>query len=764
MARRLQLPGVDEANFDVLRVVAEYLSGDHTGPWALVLDNADDLEMFTKREESADRPPLATFLPKSPQGSILITSRDAHVGFAMIGNHPVYVSPLSKEHASILLYGAISSSKATNEKQIDYKVIEDIVSILDNLPLAITQASAYINRNQISAAQYLEELTESDAGLQALLSENQYDLRRGLDSINSVVRTWKLSFDRIEMKNVSAARLLCVMSHFNRQSIPRELLRGCSESQQRLTSDLGILQAFSLIQVDKDTCLYSMHRLVQFVTCVWQNLQGTKKYYEKIAISLISAVFPLPENENISLWQLLLPHAYVMCNYQFDNEDSLEQLATLLHNVSWYELQQSRYKKAKDSCSTAVEILTGLLGLDHLKTLKAVGLMGMIFKLEGNYVKGIAIQKDVLWRKEAMLGPRHLETMQTLSDLTDLLIRQGSYLEAEECARKVLEVRRAELGKHHPKSISMHSTLSHILASQGRHEEAESIAWELYNISKHQFGAEHNRTLISMTLLCFILDCLGQYGRAIELCSQIVNIRERTLGYEHIRTLSSINNLARLQHRMGHYQVAEKLYRDIIPILERTLGLEYPETMASFSNLAVVLRDQKKFDESELLSRQVLERRGRICGKDNPRTLLTLNEHAILLDMQGKLEEAEVAARYVLKCRIATLGERNPETLITLRTLGSILWHQGDLLAARETYQRSLSHMLEVQSESHPDTITCMFELGCVLEQLFGSEKAYKYLYEAWQRSSTALGDGHPLTVARLEKVGSLKANLKKST
>jgi hypothetical protein len=200
----------------------------------------------------------------------LITTRGAHVGLVIIDRQPIAIAPLSSADAAVLLRASLLS-----DDNPDNKIVQTILGILDNLPLAITQASVYIKRNNISAAQYLEDLTESDAGLQALLSEDQFDRRRGIGSINSVIRTWKLSFDRIQSKYAKAARLLCVMAAFNRQNIPRELLRDVGESQQQLTSALGVLQPFSLIKAERGANMYSMHRLVQFVTCVWQRHEDT---------------------------------------------------------------------------------------------------------------------------------------------------------------------------------------------------------------------------------------------------------------------------------------------------------------------------------------------------------------------------------------------------------------------------------------------------------------------------------------------------------
>src|SRR5436190_18408704 len=46
IARRLCLPGWNDPKIDIFQLVSEWLSDDAHGPWLLVLDNADDMEIF----------------------------------------------------------------------------------------------------------------------------------------------------------------------------------------------------------------------------------------------------------------------------------------------------------------------------------------------------------------------------------------------------------------------------------------------------------------------------------------------------------------------------------------------------------------------------------------------------------------------------------------------------------------------------------------------------------------------------------------------
>jgi hypothetical protein len=83
IADRLELPGRNDRNVDVLRLVSNWLNDVANGRWTMVLDNVDDIGVFylkragTEDELSGtDTAPLAVYLPQSRNGSILATLRN----------------------------------------------------------------------------------------------------------------------------------------------------------------------------------------------------------------------------------------------------------------------------------------------------------------------------------------------------------------------------------------------------------------------------------------------------------------------------------------------------------------------------------------------------------------------------------------------------------------------------------------------------------------------------------------------------------------
>ena len=176
-----------------MKLVYEWLSDEYNGEWLLVIDNADDATTFFANksggtaQEREDSKSLARYLPQSPKGSILVTTRDKRVGERLAGREkPIEVLPMSASDSIDLLRSRISEDDWSDADAV--RLIEELAY----LPLAITQAAAFISENGLTVSEYLELLDTGDADLKDLLSEDLEDPRRDIDTENSVLNIWRL--------------------------------------------------------------------------------------------------------------------------------------------------------------------------------------------------------------------------------------------------------------------------------------------------------------------------------------------------------------------------------------------------------------------------------------------------------------------------------------------------------------------------------------------------------------------------------------------
>jgi hypothetical protein len=85
-------------------------------------------------------------------GSIVFTTRYREIAIAVAGSEAVEVPEMEGDVARALLHKSLINKQLLENSNEVSSLLED----LTYLPLAITQASAYINRNRIPIAKYLE--------------------------------------------------------------------------------------------------------------------------------------------------------------------------------------------------------------------------------------------------------------------------------------------------------------------------------------------------------------------------------------------------------------------------------------------------------------------------------------------------------------------------------------------------------------------------------------------------------------------------------
>jgi hypothetical protein len=132
----------------------------------------------------------------------------------------IVVDPMINTDAMTLLKKKLDSTA-------DKRDLEDLVRILEYMPLAIVQAAAYIRQKgaRYSARQYVESFQKNEKQQTSLLNYEAGHLRRDLDAKNSIITTWQISFDDIQEKWPLSADLLSLISCFDRQGIPEDVLK-----------------------------------------------------------------------------------------------------------------------------------------------------------------------------------------------------------------------------------------------------------------------------------------------------------------------------------------------------------------------------------------------------------------------------------------------------------------------------------------------------------------------------------------------------------
>lgn len=220
---------------DAKESVRQHLSSDIAGSWFLIIDNADEMGVI---DVLAQQPGgILDFLPQSDNGRVLFTTRSQDVAVTAAKSALVRLPEMSqKEATNFLEKSLICKDQLQNEG-----VITELLKKLTNLPLAIAQATAYMNINQVPITEYLRLFRNTDQDMIELLSSGFRDRTHYHGTQGTVTTTWVISFDQIRKVAKPAASLLSFIACTEPKAIPRSLLPKL-ETEQRMTQAIGTVR------------------------------------------------------------------------------------------------------------------------------------------------------------------------------------------------------------------------------------------------------------------------------------------------------------------------------------------------------------------------------------------------------------------------------------------------------------------------------------------------------------------------------------------
>ena len=713
IGRKLQLDGIDDDKADIISLVKAALSYEGSGRWLLVVDNADDPNlMFGKKQvdDSVISPFLARCLPSNCKGSVLFTTRNYQVAVRLEAQKLIDVGSMEMAEAQKLL-----------ENSLDSPLIGDtgsatrLLDRLANLPLAIKQASAYMNENQISTTVYIEIYESDNEEMIYLLSREFEDLGRYDNIKNPIATTWLISFRYILGSNPLAADYLRFMSFLIAQDIPLSLLP--PEGRARTMEAIGTLKAYRFITEREHSGSYDIHRLVQVSVQCWLKERGEWDLWAKKALLWLSQAFPSPKHENQDVWMSYLPHTQHVLECQKDTDDD-EAKRNLLFNVgkSFYII--GKYREAEQMHQQTLQLREMALGKEHPDTLASMNYLGLVLDSLGKYEEAEQILQQTLELRERALGKEHPDTLDSMNYLGLVLDSLGKYDKAEQMHRQTLELRERALGKEHPDTLASMNNLGLVLDSLGKYDEAEQTHQHTLELREKVLGKEHPHTLGSMNNLGLVLESLEKYDEAKRIHQQTLELKEKVLGKEHPSTLTSMNNLGLVLHRLRKYEDAEQMHQQTLDLREKVLGKEHPDTLASMNYLGLVLDSLGKYEEAEQIQLQTFKLREKVLGKEHPSVLTSMTYLGLLLERLGKYQEAEQIHQQTLELREKVLGKEHPDTLASMNNFANILDGLGKYEESEQMHRQTLELREKVLGKEHPDTLVSMECLGLVLERL----------------------------------------------
>jgi tetratricopeptide (TPR) repeat protein len=343
----LALPlGLSEAGLTdqaaIVAAVRHWCEGH--GGWVLVFDNATEPQA------------IRDFLPRSASGHVLLTSRRRDwAGTA----GALEVETFDRAEAVKFLHNRLPT--------IDASIAETLAEELGDLPLALTQAAAYIEDSGLSLGAYLELFRKRRKEL----------LRRGIpaDYPEAVATTWEISFRQLEVVSPAAAALLQFCAFLAPEDIPLDLfpegtnsfpepLAGVAVDPLALRDAVAAARRLSLLDVEGEAL--SIHRLVQAAVRDRCN-EEKRTLWVAAAVRRLRSVYSFDPNR-LETWPRsgrLLPHALAVAEQAEALQVEVETTAELLNDTAVHLLQRAELGQALTNFQRALALAETAYGPQH---------------------------------------------------------------------------------------------------------------------------------------------------------------------------------------------------------------------------------------------------------------------------------------------------------------------------------------------------------------------------------------------------------------
>lgn len=718
IAKAMRIPGWDKQDTDIFEIVYDSLCNEANGRWIMILDNVDDLDVLTAPSPYQLDPNLTTqqmvrsgsrhrqireYLPNSTTGSILITSRARNIAFELTGNwnHCHQVEPMTKEEALNLLKKKLTGTHEEEE-------MAELVNALDCMPLAISQAAAYISRRHplVTIASFLNDLKKENQDTNEILEESAHESHRDLDRSNSVVATWHISFQYVRRVRPSAASLLSLMSLFERQEIVRPLLESNygpvdrfekrtaappaswwtllinlfvssapHDEEEQMESpaldfieDWTVLNDLSLIKTMYKSTVLSMHRLVQLATLRWLQKHHEQEIWSERFLSIMRM---FPESGRIDggglkvlggdvdLFRALYPHGRRALQYRpSDIEGSLpvKRWAVLLFKAASYAEFRGFIDDALLLIRPALEVFETYLGPEHDLTIRASALLVEVLHGLDKHEESESLLRRTLETRIKVSGELHEASIWLTKLLAQKLRAQGRVREALVLDEKAFE-NEVKGGSGIPGAPAVYTRLEHArtYAELGDHQKSESIIRSLYETIPQQ---------------------IEEWGDS---------------------TASAASAMVRIGKLQGWWEMTESLLQRRI---QQSYRLHGDPSFCDKLELGEVLAEQGKFHDAEHLYFEV----GNACREifdqtgDREPLLELLQCIASLLLKQGEFAQAEEICLGVLQIKTMSDGLFHANTMTTYFLLGRILEQQRRFPEALGIYK--LTYVVTMEQEN----------------------------------------------------------------
>lgn len=661
----LAIPGAGDLSHDPKVLMHRHLSQDNARRWLLILDSADDEELWSAKARSPQR--LINYIPTSPQGSVLVTTRTHRIAVDVAHRNIVKIAELDSKDARIMLQNLIDED---SEILNDAAKTTQLLDHLTCLPLAIVQAAAYINQNSLDDIdEYLRVWNDQNEDeIMDILSEDFLDTTRYSDGQNPVAKTWLISFRSIKAQYPLAVQILSFMACLD----PKDMLQSCLPpfGSSNLDRDraFSALKNYAFIQVqqrESSDKSFDMHRLVHLAVRDYLRHEARfSDYVQRTARHLLS-LMPRSGTDMTSYWHKYLHHA--------------------------------------ERVVATVEIMDDPVKIDLLEVLADA------YLAIGSFVKSLALRQELtgcLERTSDLITDR---LVRNITALSKTLIQQGRYQEALAEARKALDLYDQSGDQNDLRKFPVIIAMADASRWVGACAEALLLSDTAISISEtyltEQGTSRQDNMVLALQTLASSYHSLQRLQEEEEVLQRAINLLRKSANHNQVIRKAELEvSLARVYCGLEDTNKAERILIPVKRMFEVHLGRLHRLTLSSIARLGEVYIIQSRFSEAEALYRSLLSMYAEAGRLDDSDVICDRNSLVHILVARKKAKEAKDIQLKTIGMAFLLSGKDDALTLHNVETLSWCYWRLGRSKLALGMMINILDRSRKLLGAQHPST------------------------------------------------------------
>ncbi|XP_037049518.1 uncharacterized protein LOC119083825 isoform X2 [Bradysia coprophila] len=682
--------------------------------------------------------------------------------------------------------------------KLDNETLEDkmvLAATLNNLPLALRQATAHIkyHRNQDGKYAICKYIADFNQYREQMLSSVHFQKDIFHQYKETTLTTWQMTMNAIrkcEPDGELALRILHIMAYFDNAQIMRKIffnLEGLADEPQRketqVTSAVRLIINYSMVDDYKCQSVLGIHKLVQEVIQIQLENEERSESTLRDGLRLISQI---EENEKLKrcldhaisvyrsalrfrelviefdvypsmILKKLLKSGNYLRGFSFGTEINEQFTAIVgndhpstivLHfNIARIYSYLCKYTEALRMFEEVLAKQKMVLGTDHPDTFRTEHNIACSYNKLGKHSEALPMLEEVLAKQKMVLGTDHPDTIRTEYNIACSYNKLGKPSEALRMFEELLAKRKIVLGTDHPDTISTEHNNAESYSNLGKHSEALRMLEDVLAKQKIVLGTDHPDTIHTKHIIACSYNKLGKHSEALPMFGELLSKRKIVLRKDHPHTFRTEHHIACSYNKLGKHSEAIRMYEEVFAKQKMVLGTDHPGTIRTEHNIAESYSNLGNHSEALRMYEEVFAKQKMVLGKDHPRTFRTERNIACSYNKLGKHSEALRMFGELLSKRKIVLRKDHPDTIHIEHNIAESYSNLGKHSEALRMLEDVLAKQKMVLGTDHPDTIRTERNIACSYNKLGKHSEALRMLEDVLAKQKMVLGTDHPDTI-----------------